>query len=80
VTRPGGGREGEGGGRGIAASQSNKAAGGTRALQRVGAPGHRLERLPCTAAAAGGVWREAAQRRLAVEILRGGVGGEEEGH
>jgi len=58
----------------------NKAAGGTRALQRVGAPGHRLERLPCTAAATGGVWREAAQRRLAVEILMGGVGGEEEGH
>ena len=50
----------------------NKAAGGTRALQRVDAPGHRLERLPCTAAATGGVWREAAQRRLAVEILMGG--------
>ena len=62
VTRPGGGREGEGGGRGIAASQSNKAAGGTRALQRVGAPGHRLERLPCTAAATGGVWRRLARR------------------
>ena len=71
----GGGERGGRGGRGVAASQSNKAPGAILAPRRVGAQGHRLERLPGTAAATGANQRSVDSPSKFREREGGGRGG-----